>query len=254
MRKIMFLPVLFFVSGMYLFAGGSSAFQVQKEKDVPLLAAGGGLVLAGIVLKNYSREPDSTPAAWLTFPTFPYSKNLADASNYVLAAGMATLPFLLDSWTWNEMETLGVMYAESMFFSWGMKESLKAVFTKYRPYTSYADTPADLMASDDRYYSFPSGHATVAFTTAGFATAVFAASDARTIMKYLFGGINFALATGVAALRVASGEHYLVDVAAGALLGTASGILIPFLHHAGDKDDSFSVSAGFGSVVLDFSY
>ena len=219
-----------------------------------MLSSGAGIILSGAVLKTFSSEPQSTPAAWLTYPLNPYNSSLASSSNYLLAAGMATLPFLLDSLDWNEASTLGVMYLEALSITWGAKESLKAVFTKNRPYTAYSDTPSDLMASEDRYFSFPSGHTSIAFTTAGFATSVFSASDASPLMKYLFGGVNFAFASGVAALRVASGEHYLVDVLAGALLGTASGVLIPYLHYTGKNNDTASLFISPDTVGFSYSF
>ncbi len=259
-KKIILASAVIILAAAQLFAGGSSRFRLEKNKDILLLAAGGGTIVTGMVLKSFSVQPRTEPAAWLTWPVFPYRKDLADASNYLVAAGIAAIPFLLDSWDWNEAATIGVMYGEALSLSWGIKESLKAVFTKYRPYTSFSDTPADLLSSDDRYYSFPSGHTSVAFTTAGFATAVFAASDASSGMKYLFGGINFALAAGVASLRVTSGEHYFVDVAAAALLGTASGILVPALHRLSNRltthlaKEAVAISITPATAELRFSY
>jgi len=254
MKKLSLIYVIIFTSIFNLFAGGSNQFQLEKNKEIILLSSGAGIILTGAVLKSFSSEPKSTPAAWLAYPSNPYSENLASASNYLLAAGITVMPFLIDYWNWNEAVTLGVMYVESLSIGWGAKESLKAVFTKNRPYTSYSDTPNDLLTSEDRYYSFPSGHTSVAFTTAGFATSVFAVSDASTFMKYLFGGFNFSIATGVAALRVASGEHYLVDVLAGALLGTASGVLIPYLHYKGKNNETASLFISPDTVALNYSY
>ncbi|MCD6398177.1 MAG: phosphatase PAP2 family protein [Spirochaetaceae bacterium] len=254
MKKLSLIYIIIFTSVSNLFAGGSSQFQLEKNKEIILLSTGAGIILTGAVLKSFSSEPKSTPVAWLTYPSTPYNGNLASASNYLLAAGVTALPFLIDSLDWNEAATLGVMYVETLSITWGVKESLKAVFTKNRPYTAYSDTPIDLLTSEDRYYSFPSGHTSVAFTTAGFATSIFAVSDASPLMKYLFGGANFALASGVAAFRVTSGEHYLVDVLAGALLGTASGILIPYLHYNGKNNKTTSLFISPNTVALNYSY
>jgi undecaprenyl-diphosphatase len=40
---------------------------------------------------------------------------------------------------------------------------------------------------------------------------------------------SYALALATAALRVGSGNHFLSDVVAGALIGTVSGIVIPLI-------------------------
>jgi len=254
MKKLILISVIIFTSTFNLFAGGIIQFQLEKNKEIILLSSGAGTILTGAVLKTFSSEPEAIPSVWLTFPSNPYSGNLSSASNYLLAAGITSLPFLLNSWDWNEAATLGFMYVEALSITWGAKESLKAVFTKNRPYTTYPDTPSDLMLSEDRYFSFPSGHTSIAFTTAGFATSIFAVSDTSPLMKYIFGGINYALASGVAALRVTSGEHYLVDVLAGALLGTASGILIPYLHYIGKNNKITSLLISPDTVALNYSY
>ena len=109
------------------------------------------------------------------------------------------------------------------------------------------------MAEEDRYFSFPSGHTTMAFTTAGFAAAVFTASDAPGWAKLVFGTASFSIAAGVAALRVVSGKHYLVDVTAGALIGAASGIIIPLLHRFTSKE-GIGLRIGPSSLLVGFSF
>ena len=236
-----------------IFAGGSDQFNLDLKTELILLGAGGGAVATGMVLKIFTEEPKALPEGWAAWPSFPYNEGLADGSNYLLVTGMAGLPFLMSSWTGEDAAILGIMYIEAMSLSWGVKESLKAVFTKYRPFTTDSNPPSDLMAEEDRYFSFPSGHTTVAFTTAGFATTIFAASDAPKWAKGVFTGANFAIAAGVASLRVTSGKHYLVDVLAGAFIGTASGMLIPLLHsNKQDRNLVFGLSPSMAAVS--FSY
>lgn len=43
-------------------------------------------------------------------------------------------------------------------------------------------------------------------------------------------GVGQALATSVAMLKIKAGYHYATDVAAGALVGGAMGLLVPVLH------------------------
>ena len=84
---------------------------------------------------------------------------------------------------------------------------------------------------DVRYRSFFSGHATLAFTSAGLLCAnhlglglLGKPGDLLTCI----GGFTVATATGV--FRVMSDMHYATDVALGALVGTAAGIAVPLLH------------------------
>lgn len=69
------------------------------------------------------------------------------------------------------------------------------------------------LAADPDAFSFPSGHTTVAF-----AVAVALAGSASGL-----GAVVAVLAGGIAVSRVYLGAHYPLDVAAGALLGAASG-------------------------------
>ena len=253
MVKLLISLVLFLSPCLPLFGGGSGQFHLDKKIDIPILGTGVASIITGAVLRNFAAPPDSPPEGWTAWPSFDYDKGLADGSDYLLLGGLAALPFLMDQWAREDALTLGVMYVEAMALSWGIKESLKMVFTKYRPFTQSDSPPEELMAERDRYFSFPSGHSTMAFTTAGFAAAVFTASDAPDWAKVVFTAANFFAASGVAALRVVSGKHYLVDVAVGALIGTASGMVIPLLHRH-NKKEGITLGIGPSSLMVGISY
>ncbi|MBI4500967.1 MAG: phosphatase PAP2 family protein [Gemmatimonadetes bacterium] len=102
--------------------------------------------------------------------------------------------------------------------------------TKYlvqRPFPGTYAGDADLLASPRGYRAFYSGH-----TSLAFAALSAAAMTARRrhgekgwpwVLTMLVGG-------SVAAELVVSGKHFPTDVAAGALAGTAVGIVVPLLH------------------------
>ena len=73
--------------------------------------------------------------------------------------------------------------------------------------------------SDDR--SFPSGHTSVSFA---------AATTLEKRFGWRVGLPAFAVATFVGAARVQSDKHYVHDVLAGAVIGTASGFLLTSRH------------------------
>ena len=51
-------------------------------------------------------------------------------------------------------------------------------------------------------------------------------------------------------MRVASGSHFLTDVLAGAVIGTASGILVPMIHTAIFKRPKVDVSGNISPMGI----
>jgi undecaprenyl-diphosphatase len=108
---------------------------------------------------------------------------------------------------------------------------LKRVFCRPRPTTGMGGFAA-LVVIPDRF-SFPSGH-----TAAAFAVTVALAGEGSGIAL-----LTLALAFGIAISRIYLGAHYPLDVAAGVLVGAASGLaarllvegfhLLVFLGYAG---------------------
>lgn len=100
-----------------------------------------------------------------------------------------------------------------------------------RPRPSHGIGGFAALAENPDAFSFPSGHTCVAFAVA----AAFAGQAAGPL-----GTLLLTLAIGIAVSRVYLGAHYPLDVAAGALVGTVSGItaklillVIPVLKLAG---------------------
>lgn len=159
----------------------------------------------------------------------PYSKTI-DYTSTVLTCTAILTPALLLTTGKKEWLTIGTMYAESLMFSWGIKEMMKNGISRYRPYMYESSFPADKVENGDCMQSFPSGHTTLAFTGAAFTTFVFCRyyPDSPWTIPVIAG--SYTLAAATAALRIAGGNHYLTDVLTGAAVGTVSGLLIPWLH------------------------
>ena len=182
----------------------------------------------------------------------PYSKPLSDVSLGIGFAAALT-PAVLFVEPASEYLTIGVMYAEALVLSFGTKELIKHLVTRERPYMYDPDTPQSLVESDKHDKSFLSGHTTYAFTGAAFASYVFCKYNPESKWRIPVIAASFSLATATAALRVASGNHFMTDVIAGALLGTAIGIAVPALHTLlADKD--ITVSASPFGLVFSKSY
>ncbi|POR05337.1 hypothetical protein AU468_01260 [Alkalispirochaeta sphaeroplastigenens] len=130
----------------------------------------------------------------------------------------------------SELFTLGMMYGQTLLLSYGSKETLLHFFPRYRPHAYYDDTPDEHMTDQGSRKSFFSGHATHTFAAATFATVIMADLEMERRTRYLVSATSYGLATGVAVSRVAAGRHFITDVAAGMVWGSAVGWLVPALH------------------------
>jgi membrane-associated phospholipid phosphatase len=163
---------------------------------------------------------------------FPYSRGF-DAASTVLelatfAAPLALIAFLpLDQWL-----AAAAVYGEVMSGADFTKNLLKYLLPRYRPYMYPGGTANGSPTDPDWYASFPSGHATVSFAAATFASVLLATYFPTS--PYLIPVIvaNMTLATLTGSFRVFAGEHFMTDVIAGAALGAACGYLIPLLHES----------------------
>jgi undecaprenyl-diphosphatase len=90
---------------------------------------------------------------------------------------------------------------------------LKRLCCRSRPSCAIGDFAA--LTENPDAFSFPSGH-----TAAAFGIAVALAGEGSGL-----GALTLALASGIAVSRVYLGAHFPLDVGAGALLGTVSGLL-----------------------------
>jgi membrane-associated phospholipid phosphatase len=196
-------------------------------------------------------DPASIPAVDAIAP-LGYDRGL-DAASEALQYGAMLWPacFALIGER-DELLGAAAACAESMAWTYAAKEAAKALFPRTRPY-AYAegDLPDDL--AEEARESFPSGHAALAFSAATcFAVLALETAPDDPATPWLVGG-GFAAATGVAALRVASGCHFVTDVAAGAALGSLIGWAVASLH-ARDAAGALSASVSCGpSIVLRLS-
>lgn len=142
--------------------------------------------------------------------------------------------------------------AEAYALADGAKNLAKHLLPRWRPYL-YTGGAAGIDAEEDAV-SFPSGHTTMAFAAAAVNTYLFAELLPDSPWFLPWAGLNYALAAATGALRVASGMHFVTDVVAGALLGSACGYGIPLLRAAllrgGGRKVSFAASADGVRLLL----
>ena len=171
-----------------------------------------------------------------------------DNAATVLEIAAMAAPAVLLSQGPDQYVTIGLMYAETLALTWGTTEIIKHLVGRPRPYMYYDGYPQDKVEDGGWNRSFPSGHTSMSFAGASFASYVFWKYNPESKWRIPVTAFSYSLAATVAVLRVASGNHFATDVLAGALIGTAIGIGVPALHTLfADKDIAVSVSP-FGLV------
>lgn len=139
-----------------------------------------------------------------------------------------------------------VVLAESVGMAILAAEILK--LTVRRPRPSQFDPNVPIGGPDDSL-SFPSGHTATVASAAFALTTNFWLRHPESPWRFVmgFGALAATSLTGYA--RVGAGRHFYTDVLAGGLLGAASGILVPLVHHwLKDDDDSGWKASAIPSV------
>lgn len=112
----------------------------------------------------------------------------------------------------------------------------KAFFSRERAFGRECggDLPFETFdcVDDDRYNSFPSGHASGSFAAA---SVVCVQNQYLPLWPtpWLPCAVGYTAASAAAGLRIVADRHYVTDVLAGAVLGTAAGLTVPLLHFEG---------------------
>ena len=183
----------------------------------------------------------------------PYSGIHSGASDFLLVAALAA-PVTLISTDKEEWFTNAVMYVETLLIANGLKEMMKLAVNRPRPYMySDRDLPQDEIKNGDWAKSLPSGHTTFAFASAGFLSYTFCRYFRNSPWRYPIAAGTYAIACGVAALRVSGGNHFLSDVLAGAAIGTVVGFMVPWFHTFKTKNDlSVAVSGNSLNFAMRF--
>ncbi len=246
------------------FWGSGKTFALNPLTDSALL--GTGLLLSGgdLILDNalklnrqeYKGEfyDKDDVNSFDRFFMQSYSKKLDLAGDLLLVATMAT-PAVLATTEKEEWLTCGVMYAETLLIANGIKEITKLCVNRARPYMYYdSETfPESDVDDGDWANSFPSGHCAMAFAGATFTSYTFCKYFPDSPWRFPVIGSSFAMAAGTAALRIASGNHFMTDVLTGAAIGSAVGFLVPWLHTFNTKNDlNLALRADGVSIALRF--
>ena len=161
-----------------------------------------------------------------------YDPASKDASDFIFSAAIPTplIFFAFDKKMRKDYKRLSLLYWESMSFMGVAYSSALQLNDRRRPYTYNTDVPMKERRKGGGRNSFYSGHTGLVATSTFFLASVYADYHPDSEYKWvLFTSAGLAtVLTGY--LRIRAGEHFPTDVILGGLVGTASGILVPYFH------------------------
>jgi membrane-associated phospholipid phosphatase len=123
-----------------------------------------------------------------------------------------------------------LIVCEATTISGALTQGAKYALRRERPWAHFADAPpGEELGSAGSNLSFFSGHASTAFAVVASSGAIASMRGDRAAPWIWGTGLGLAATTGY--LRIAADRHYLTDVVAGAVVGTAVGLAVPHLLH-----------------------
>lgn len=158
----------------------------------------------------------------------PFSASAAALSDTTITVGVLT-PVALQLGNGATEDDDLLLYGEALGINLALNLTAKYAFKRPRPYTRIQHPRVARYAASrsDTFLSFYSGHSSMAFTAAVSGSLLFDGEEVG--HRATVWGFNMAMAGATANLRVRAGKHYVSDVVAGAIIGTAIGIAVPAL-------------------------
>jgi undecaprenyl-diphosphatase len=236
--SVPFLPFFICLSVSQIFPA-ETVFQLSANRELEIIGTGaalwGGASLTDLLTDAPSWDGTRKDIAAVNlmdrFLARPYTYSLDVAGSVVLAA-VCTVPAAAAFLQKESTMTVITMGLETVLLTEGVKRTLNVVFPRYRPYVYFDDPPDSSLYAQ----SWPSGHTIHAFAMASFSSYVFNVCYPDSVLRGPFTAACFTGAAAVGVLRVLSGNHFVTDVLAGAVLGTIIGVTVPALHFMGSKN------------------
>lgn len=223
---------------------GQSPFDLDPAVDAPLLVAGAALSAVPPLFYDDLPLPSCYPScdpndvnAW-DRTVIGYDFHAAKTASDALAAGSVGLPLVLDL-----IDALAapnsdgffgfakdfVVLGETVSLSLALSTAVKYAVRRPRPYM-YADGAVlSDRQEEEASLSFYSAHTSTAFAMATAYSYLFSLRHPDSPLVVPCWITTHLLAAAVGGLRIAAGWHFYTDVLTGAVLGSAVGLLVPYL-------------------------
>ena len=256
MKRLLFF--LYFSVIVFNLYSEESVFIYDLKKDIILGSLSVGMFISPFFINDNPGDiPNNLNINDVNFfdrgLMFPYDNKL-DAVSRIIVPGLIVASVIsplagnirenFDTWL-----TYGIMYAQTLAFTYGTSVLIKKTVDRYRPYIYFHEA-----VEDDYHRSFPSGTTSYAFSAATFFSVTFLSEYPDSFWRFpVFIG-SYALAATAGATRILSGSHFLTDVLAGAAIGTFFGWLMPTLHRRNNEDNKISFHFTGNEAVISLKF
>ena len=217
---------------------------LSPGRDAPLLTVGAAVSGVGLYMSMTLESPTDAELTALDrddVPRFdrPAIGHNSDPARTVSNVGLISLltipsllllPELLDLRArWRNGVTLITMYVETLMLTWGITMITKVLVGRARP-IAYDDRIPEEERLEENFTAFFSGHTSLSFCGATFATTVFFDLFPDTPWRFVVLGLGLAWAATTGTMRYLGGKHFPSDILVGAIVGSTFGFGVPLAH------------------------
>ncbi len=232
---------------------GQGPYKCDWAKDGLILGSGAIIVSTAYVIDHSPsalslqeiNQLSSKSINWFDRgAVYRFSEEAAKISNIVAGLSIAApLVLFSDSKIRKEWRIYTLMYFETILFSASVPSIGKGSVKRTRPFVYNPDVTLEKKTTGEARRSFFSRHTTITFAAAVFLSTVYDNSypDSKWTPYVWTGSLLAAGAVGY--LRYEAGEHFPTDIITGAVVGSAIGYFIPFLHQANNGDTQISITS-----------
>ncbi len=241
-----------------------SPYKLDKTKESIIFGSGIGLTVIGLRINDdilpftldeinaFNRDDLSK---FDRGATYNWSPAAGTASDLLLVATILSPALLAFSdKVRNDFTPVLTMYFQTLILAEAAPLMLKGIAQRTRPFVYNEDAPPEEKQTQNAKRSFFSGHTSTAFAMAVFLSTVYSDYHPNSHWKPFVWGVSLLAASTVGYLRYSAGKHFPTDIITGALVGSAIGYFIPFIHRTNESDlDVFFGVNGNGNT-LNFLY
>ncbi len=245
-------------------AGTGSPYKTTLLKDGLVITGAVGLNLLGYQLVENKHNLTPAELATKTKDKLPFFDRFcaglysdkANKDSYILFDAAYAFPFIAGLIDKNERAKFGqvaVLYIETIAITGSMYTLAAGLVYRSRPFVYGDKAPLDKRLDKGGQRSFYGGHVAATAASTFFVAKVFQDfNPGSKLTPYLYVASG-ALTTLMAYFRIRAGYHFFSDCTLSAIIGTATGILIPQLHKNKSLKDVSLTPELFGNGANGFA-